>query len=168
MPLPGIARQTVFIVMFVMLGGCSAQYHTFEGHNADDVWQAMLTVARTPDYQTGPPDERWTVRENRVWDDPETNRIEIFRRLERVLYQPASRPLHEDRQWKFQVVLEERNPPTVMFFSREMGVPAHAWVEADRYFEEVQDVLTGRRAIELPPQAQPVQAQPSSGERYDN
>ena len=167
-PAPGILCLFTLIISFVLLGGCSAQYHTFDGHSADDVWQAMLTVARTPDYKTGPPTERWTVRENQVWVDPEVNRIEIFRRLERVLYQPASNPQHEDRQWKFQVVLEERDPPKVMFFSREMGVPAHAWDEAERYFDEVRDVLTGHRIVPQPPAPQPVQAQPTSGERYDN
>lgn len=150
------------------LAGCGWKTHTFEDHNADTVWAAMLAVARTPDYQSGPADTRWVVRENQVWTDAQTNRIEVFRRLERVRYEGASRPIYEDRQWKFQILLEERTPPTVSFSSREMGVPAHAWDEADRFFDEVTDVLEGKRVIDVPQPLEPKPPQPTSGERYDN
>lgn len=159
--------RCLLLALLMPLTGCVTRMHTFEGHDADSVWTAMLAVAKTPDYKTGPPAERWTVRENRVWADPEQSRIEIFRRLERILYQPASRPRYEDRQWKFQVTLEERDPPTVSFTSREIGVPSHAWDEADRFFNEVWDVLGGKQVEpDLPPDPNP--SQPTSGNRYDN
>ena len=159
--------RRLLIAVPLLFTGCVTQTHTFEGHDADSVWTAMLAVARTPNYKSGPPAERWTVRENRVWADQEQNHIEIFRRLERILYQPASRPRYEDRQWKFQVALEERDPPSVSFTSREVGVPSHAWDEADRFFNEVWDVLGGKPLEpQLPPD--PVEAQPEEGRRYDN
>ena len=157
----------LLIALWLPLAGCVTKSHTFQGHDADSVWTAMLAVASTPNYKIGPPAERWTVRENRVWSDQEQGRIEIFRRLERILYQPASRPRYEDRQWKFQVVMEGRDPPTVSFSSREMGIPSRAWDEADRFFNEVWDVLGGKDVEpDLPPDPSP--SQPTSGDRYDN
>ncbi len=136
-----LTRLSLFLTLFLI--GCSTNRQTFEGHDADQVWTAMVAVAKTPDYTTGDPTDRWTVRENEVWVDQAENRIEIFRRVERILYRPASNPLHEDREWKLQVVLEKRDPPTVVFKARNLGVPSHAWDEADRYFAEVRDLLSG-------------------------
>lgn len=131
------------ILCLVLLAGCTTNRQTFEGQDADELWTAMVAVAKTPNYSHGEPRDRWTMRENQVWVDEEANRIEVFRRLERVLYRPASKPLHQDREWKFQVMLERRDPPVVMFKSRNAGVPSHAWDEADRFFAEVRDVLAG-------------------------
>ena len=158
----------LLLALTVFLAGCSVtKTHSFDGHDADSVWTAMLVVAKSPAYNTGDPADRWNVRENRVWADEEQNRIEIFRRLDRILYQPASKPRYEDREWRFQVALEQRDPPTVSFSSREVGLPSHAWEEADRFFDEVWDMLGGKRIEpELPPD--PVEALPDSGDRYDN
>lgn len=148
-------RILLLCASVVCLSGCTTQRQTFEGHDVDEVWTAMLAVARTPDYSTGDPADRWTVRENRVWVDPGTNRMEIFRRTERILYRPASHPQFQEREWKLNVELEERDPPTVKFQSRGVGVPSHAWREADRYFAEVRDVLEGA----------PVPAAPTAGDQ---
>lgn len=160
-------KNVLLIVLPLLLTGCVTKTHTFEGHDADSVWTAMLVVAKSPDYSAGPPADRWTMRENRVWANEEQNRIEIFRRLERILYQPASSPRYENREWKFQVTLEERDPPKVSFSSREVGIPSHAWEEADRFFDEVWELLGGKPVDStLPPE--PVEPLPTSGQRYDN
>jgi hypothetical protein len=133
------------LALLLLSTGCTTKREVYAGYQPDVVWTAMLAVAETPDYTRGEPADRWFVRENRIWVDPDMNRIEIFRRLDRVLYQPASRPVRQDRTWKFQVMLEEHDPPTVMFRARNLGVPGHAWLEAERYFAEVREILTAER-----------------------
>ena len=127
----------------LLASGCTTQRAAFAGHDADTVWTAMVAAARTPDYEGGAADQRWTVRENEVWVDDENGRIEVLRKVERLIHQPATSPRMESRQWKLQIALEERDPPTVRFSSRNFGVPAHAWDEAARYFEDVRRVLEG-------------------------
>src|SRR5687767_3542074 len=106
------ARVLIVLACATSFGGCTTIRETFPGHDADQVWTAMVAAARTPDYNHPDYTQRWTVRENQVWVDEENSRIEIFRRLERDLHRPASRPLHEQREWKIQATLEERDPPT--------------------------------------------------------
>jgi hypothetical protein len=171
-----LSLLTAFVFIGLVEGGCASMVETFSGHDADEVWTAMMAVARTPDYSAADPADRWTVRENHVWVDESNRRIEIFRRLERDLYQPAARHRHQQRQWKMQAALEERDPPTVRFRARQASVPAHVWEEAERYFDEVREVLEGglpgesearppappaAPVIEVqPPQTQPAQEQP--------
>jgi hypothetical protein len=149
----------LFAVLPLVLTGCVTQRTTFENRDADEVWTAMVAVAKTPKYQSEDPAKRWHVRENQVWVDEANNRIEIYRKLDRILYQPASHPRYEDREWKFEVALEDRNPPTVVFRDREMGIPSHTWDEADHYFAEVRDLLAGAPDKTSPPQSVP-QSQP--------
>ncbi|MCI0365319.1 MAG: hypothetical protein L0219_15730 [Phycisphaerales bacterium] len=149
--------RLVLVSALLALPGCGTTVRqTFDGRDPDQVWTAMIAVARTPDY-SAPDDytQRWTVRENQVWVDQANQRIEIFRRLERMLHRPRSQPLHEEREWKLQATLEERDPPTVRFTSRQLGVPAHAWDEAERYFDEVWKVLGGKPGQEPAPAPQP-------------
>jgi len=105
----------------------------------------MKAVAETPDYAEGDVSNRWTVRRNNIWIDDETRRIEIDRQIERVYHQPGSMPMQEERAWKFTIGLEAMDPPVATITSRGFGVPAHAWGEADRYFDEVWEVLRADR-----------------------
>jgi hypothetical protein len=155
-----LIRSIVIVAMALAgsaaLSGCTSTQETFAGHDADHVWTAMVAAAREPDYSSAEDyTERWTVRENQVWVDEANRRVEIFRRIERDLYRPASKHLHEERQWRFQAVLEQRDPPTVSFTSRQVGVPAHAWDEAERYFDAVWQVLGGRPGHEESDQSAP-------------
>jgi hypothetical protein len=112
------------------------------GRDPDQVWNAMVAVAQAPDYSSHvDPTTRWTVRENEVLIDSDASRIEVYRELERELHLPGQQSRHETRAWKFGIFLEKRNPPTVLFQTRNSGVAAHAWEEADRYFREVQQFL---------------------------
>lgn len=141
-----LSRAIAFVLAMVTLGGCGTTVReTFAGHDAEHVWTAMVAAARAPDYASHPDyTQRWAVRENQVWVDEPNGRIEIFRRVERDLYRPAAKHIYQERQWKLQAVLEERDPPVVRFRARQVGVPAHAWDEATRYFDEVWKVLGGR------------------------
>lgn len=125
------------------LAGCTTTREVFPGQSADQVWTALVAAAKSPDYGDSDFHKRWTVRENDVWVDDENNRIEIDRKLERDLHMPASPPRHETREWKFQIALEQQDPPTVRFTSRQVGVPAHVWDESERYFAEVWKLLNG-------------------------
>jgi hypothetical protein len=126
------------------LGGCVSRSETFTGQQPEQVWTALVAVARTPNYGDPDPTERWTVRENDVWVDDAGRRIEIFRRLERDLHNPASRPRHEEREWKIQVTMQDTHPPKAKLTARQLNVPAHTWKEAERYFDQVWDVLGGK------------------------
>jgi hypothetical protein len=127
----------------ISLPGCGIKQRAImPGRDPDQVWNAMVAVAQTPDYASSPdPAMRWTVRENDVLIDANASRIEVHRRLEREIHQPLQQPQHETREWKFGITLEQRDPPTIVFETRNSGVPAHAWHEADRYFNEVQQFL---------------------------
>ena len=140
-----LLKVSVMLSFALLLGGCSTQREVFTAHPADEVWTAMKAVAETPDYAQGDLSNRWTVRANNIWIDDETRRIEIARELERIYHQPGSTPHQENRAWKFTVRLESNDPPTAAITSRGMGVPAHAWEEADRYFDEVWQVLRSER-----------------------
>lgn len=139
-------RFLFFAESLIFLGGCATRTHVFPDHQASDVWRAMIAAAETPDYHHPDPTERWTVRENNVWINDDENRIEIHREVERELMRPGAIPRHEQRQWRFQAVLEGTDPPTVRFNSRGLGVPAHAWIEAERFFDDVSDILGGQQA----------------------
>ena len=129
------------IILLPLAGGCGVQRETYVGHSPENVWTAMVAVAQTPDYNHPDFTERWIVRENHVWVDETNNRIEVFRRVERDLYKAGVKPRSETREWKLAMELERTDPPSVRFFSRGWGVPAHAWIEADRYFTEIWQVL---------------------------
>jgi hypothetical protein len=149
MMMPTLRKTAFRLLAFwtaLHLTGCITCRETFAGHDADHVWTAMVAVAKTPDYNDKAYNKRWTVRENNVWVNDEERRIEIQRRLERTLYRAGAKPLHEQRDWKFQVTMTDLDPPQAKFTSREIGVPSHAWDEAARYFGEVWDMLQGAAA----------------------
>ena len=128
------SRLMVVLLAVSMLLGCTTVHQEFAGLPSDQVWTALVAVAESPDY------DDWTVTENEVWVDEAAQRIEIYRRLRRVIHQPAYKARRENREWRFQVIFE---PPLATFTSRGMGVPSHAQDEADRYFEDVLDMLGG-------------------------
>lgn len=137
-----LLRASVSLWFTFVFVGCTATRERYTGQSADRVWTAIVAVANTPDYSSDTDiTERWTVRQNSVMVEEEQSRIEILRTLERYLYQPGQPVLHENREWRFQVVMEQSDPPVVQFTTRSPGVPAHAWHEADRYFTQVWEVL---------------------------
>ena len=106
-------------------------------------------MAETPDYESDEdPGRRWTVRTNDVWIDTEQSRIEIYRQLDRILHRPGSKPLRENREWRFRIVFLTEPEPTVTFTSRGFEVPSHAQDEADRFFEDVRAILEGATPVE--------------------
>jgi hypothetical protein len=137
------------IVLVSALSGCAVTERRLllEGRDPDQVWNAMVAVAQEPDYMSSEDvAQRWVVRTNEVAADPDASgggRIEVYRRLERELHMPGAPVRHETREWKFNIVLEQRDPPLILFTARNASVPAHVWQEAERYFNEVQGFLEG-------------------------
>ena len=125
---------TVVILAGTLLCGCTSVQREFLGSPSDQVWTAMVAVAQSPDY------DDWTVTQNDVWVDDASQRIEIYRRMRRVIHQPAYKARRENREWRFQVIFQ---PPVATFTSRGMGVPAQAQEEAEHYFDDVLDLLGG-------------------------
>ena len=113
-------------------------HQEFAGLPSDQVWTALVAVAQSPSY------DDWTVTDNDVWVDEAARRIEIYRRLRRVIQQPAYKARRENREWRFQVIFEPTDPPQATFTSRGLGVPSHAdTIEAVRY----RAVVLGRIAL---------------------
>ena len=131
------------LLLALLITGCTTVDHTFEEASGDLVWRSLIAVAETPDYSSEDPADRWFVKENAVWVDEATARIEVYRELERVLHRAQAKPLHEERTWRFQVLYVEGPPPVARFISRGWGVPAQGREEAKRYFEDVEAVLAG-------------------------
>lgn len=117
--------------------GCTSVRQTFVDVDARQVWAAMKVVAESPDY----PD--WKVTDNQVLVDEPNHRIEVSRKLARELRRPGARPRSEARTVRYEITLEELDPPTAKFISRGFGVPAHAIDDANQYFTEVYVIITG-------------------------
>ena len=128
---------------FFLLTGCTTVRQTFHHQDPQHVWTALIAVAETPDYSSDNPNERWIVDENHVAVFDEERRIEIYRKLDRMLHRPGARPIRQTRTWRFQILLEHLDPPMVAFISRGWGIPQVAQQEAARYYADVWDILRG-------------------------
>ncbi len=130
-------RALMPVVMLLVAGGCTSVERAFYGYRSDQVWTAMVVAAETPAYAD------WTVAANDVWVDESEQRIEVYRHLRRVLHRPGADPHSETQTWRFEVRLENGNPPTASFVSRGLGLPTDAQYEANRFFLDVHDLLLG-------------------------
>ncbi|MEE9131703.1 MAG: hypothetical protein V3T84_16935 [Phycisphaerales bacterium] len=131
------SRLTVVVLAAFILPACTTVRQEFIGSSRDQVWRAMVAVAESPSY------DDWTVTDNDVWVDEAAQRIEIYRRLRRVIHQPASKARRENREWRFQVIFKPTDPPLATFTSHGLGVPSQAQHEGERYFQDVLDLLGG-------------------------
>ncbi len=130
--------KTVLILALAVAGtqiGCTSRQKAYPGQSSDVVWSAMKSVAHQPAY------DDWYVLENNVWCDDDAHRIEVDRRVMRERHDPMSKPMLESRHWAFSIYLKQDEHPTAAFVARSFGVPAHAWVEADRYFDQLKSML---------------------------
>ena len=132
-----VRSATCALGIVLLLGGCASVKHTFADQDAEHVWKAMVAVAEQPRY------DDWTVVANDVWANEAERRIEIHRRLDRQVHVPPSQPRREQRTWQFEVRLLGTDPPEVRFASRSGAVPTQLQTEASRYFDDVEDLLSG-------------------------
>ena len=131
------ADMVALAAALLACNGCTYVDYAFEGYTSDQVWKAMVVAAETPTYND------WKVAENNVWVDNTEYRIEIYRRLRRVLHRPESEPRREEQSWKLDIRLIGLDPPTGRLVSRGSAVPIHAQREGHRYFLDVLDLLLG-------------------------
>lgn len=144
--------------------GCTTRTERYDGRTRDQVWTAMVTASESPTY----PD--WHVIENDVWADEGSGRIEVYRLLRRYRDPAGQWARLEDREWTFSIRLEDPDapelPPEVSFKVRSWCVPSHSWMESDRYFEQVWQILGGRpAAVESVPPSTPAPEPAQNGER---
>jgi len=128
---PRLPRFAVALLGAALLGGCEME-RSFEGHTREEVWDAMVLAAQYPRYRD------WVVQENNVWADPMKDRVEILRELKRDVVLPGQKPYREESEWRLHAMLEPGFPPTVKMATKDICVPAHFWLQADHYFDEVQ------------------------------
>jgi hypothetical protein len=132
-----------FAVLLAFAGGCTSMRRSYPGRTADEVWTAMKAVASEPNYHSEDYHKRWIVRENNVWADEQNRRIEVFRSTTRAMYQPGADPQVQNREWRFQMVLQSTDPPEVKFVSRGFSAPSWAYTEAERFFDDLGSMLAG-------------------------
>lgn len=120
------------LVFAAGVAGCS-QTRTYSGHTRDEVWTAMVAAAQHPRYRD------WIVMDNRVWTDEAGERVEIWRELKRDVVLPGQDPYREEAQWRLRSTLEEGrdDAPVVLFSTSDLCIPAHFWLQADHFFDEV-------------------------------
>ena len=140
-----IIRFSVLLAATLALGACGVEAD-FSEHQTYQVWRALQAAAEHPDYDHQDYTKRWTVMENIVHVDEADRRIDIERRLERVLRRPRTQSLHQNETWHFQVHLLPGPENRVRFKNMAPAVPTHSQFEGERYFAEVRRLLSG-----LPP-----------------
>ncbi|MSR34471.1 MAG: hypothetical protein EXS12_06715, partial [Phycisphaerales bacterium] len=126
-----------WLVLLPVLAACGTKDRDFPGHTRDQVWKAMIQAADDPRYAD------WVVLENKVWRDDEQSRLEILRDLVRDVVVPGSDPRREETKWKFSAQLTDTEPPGVEFSTSTITVPAHFWLQAYHYLDEVDRRLKG-------------------------
>ena len=125
------------IVLPTFLTACGTKDREFPGHTRDQVWKAMVQAADDPRYAD------WVVLENKVWRDDAQSRIEILRDVVRDVMVPGQDPKREEAEWRFSAELVNSNPPSVEFSTSTITVPAHFWLQARHYLDEVDRRLAG-------------------------
>ena len=129
-------------LLIVCMAGCGVD-STFPGHDADQVWRALKAVAEQPNYDHVDPTKEWTLVENIVHVDESQRRIDVQRRVQRLLHRPRTQSLYEDVHWSFQIQQFATTPPSARFESNDPELPTKVHFEGERYFAEVRLLLSG-------------------------
>ena len=125
------------IVSLSALTACGTKDREFPGHSRDQVWKAMVQAADDPRYSD------WIVVENQVWRDDLHSRLEILRNVRRDVMVSGQAPRREENEWRFSAELTDTDPPAVEFSTSTITVPAHFWLQAHHYLDEVDRRLNG-------------------------
>ncbi|MDA0974778.1 MAG: hypothetical protein ACO3YY_06645 [Phycisphaerales bacterium] len=136
-----VVRSVAIALAAAAFAGCASESATFTGRPGDQVWTAMVAVAEEPRYSD------WRVLENRVVVDDERREIFISRHLRRDLVRPGADEVRQDRNYRFDIVLETSadeeadTPPTITFSTVQPIMPSRLFDEAEQYFAEVAELL---------------------------
>lgn len=129
-------------ILVIAAGGCRAQERSFPGESPANVWSAARAAAESPDYMPAEVEDRWNVDVNEVLVDEEAGELEIYRRLSRLHLRSGGDRFVERRTWTLGVdVTADPEAPTVRLVSRGLAVPAHVTAEAERYFDQIAELL---------------------------
>ena len=144
MPRDAIRRivRSAWALAALALAACGATEREFPGYTKDQVWKAMVETAEDPRY----PD--WVVVSNEVFRDDASATVEIRRDLRRDLVIVGQKPRREQCEWKFTASVQSTEPPTLVFKTDTVTIPAHWWMQEQQFVNEVERRLTG---VALPP-----------------
>jgi len=138
------------LVAALLLSGCVTYERSYPGRTSQQLWTAMVSVAEQPDYTSeewGP----WHVMANDVYVEEGTGQIEISRHLRRVVYKAGMvKPDEQERTYLISISLRQSVTPKIKFSMRGMEIPADAFTESQRYFDDVGDLLDGMPVMSEP------------------
>ncbi len=143
---------TVVLVAFAVLAlaGCTVYERKYPGRTPDQVWSAMVAVAQQPDYDSEKWG-KWHVTTNEVWVDEPEARIEVYRKLRRVVYNAGMvKPDEQDREYRMTMRLRDAGVPRIRFETRAFEIPADGYAESQRFFDDVGALLEGMPVLEAP------------------
>ena len=169
-----VARMAILALAVLAAAGCRVQERAYPDHAPATVWAAVLAVAESPDYATGASVDRWNVDRNEVLLDEAAGRLEIHRELSRTHLRTRGDQFLERRRWKLGVTVssmapgqpaaDDAAPPTgaiVRLASRGPAIPMQVHLEAERFFDQVSELLAVPADLGIEVGAEPADA--SSG-----
>tara|TARA_Y100001970_G_C14002088_1_gene733922 strand:+ start:306 stop:806 length:501 start_codon:yes stop_codon:yes gene_type:complete len=113
----------------------------YASHSFDEVFDGVVEVVNDPEYTHRDSDKRWLISSNHVSIDEENSRVEVLRRLERVLRRKGAKDLYELREYHFIVEVIEGNPVSVVYKELGPSIPVKVQREADRFFRQLRKYL---------------------------
>lgn len=119
-----------------VIAGCSTYRREYPAHSPEQVWTAAMSVAQSPDYEGD-----WHVAENHVWIEDDWARMEIEREIRRLTHEPYTESMPEKRRWQFRVTMEGGDPVVLTFANRNPSIPGWTVREAQRFFDDVNEML---------------------------
>lgn len=177
-----VARVAILALAVLAAAGCRVQERAYPDHSPATVWAAVRAVAQTPDYATVDPADRWNVDRNEVLLDEAAGRLEIHRELSRTHLRTRGDQFVERRRWKLGVTVspmgaavatddaesveaaEVAAAPTgtiVRLASRGPAIPMQVHLEAERFFDQVRELLAAPAGLGIEVATEPADA--SSG-----
>ncbi|MBC8200606.1 MAG: hypothetical protein H8E86_01070 [Planctomycetes bacterium] len=130
------------LICCLLLAGCTTPQHAWPNQNRDVVWTAMVAAAKAPEYNAIDPKKRWIVLANTVEVRSETGIILIRRKLARSIKLPRQVEQTDERDWFFTIQLLPGQLPKATFDTvGQTLVPARVQDEAQRYFEQVDELV---------------------------
>lgn len=138
-----LARIAFVLLAASLFSGCVSYERTYPGRTQQQVWTAMISVAEQPNYDS---EEwgKWHVMTNNVWVDESGARIEVSRHLRRSVYNAGMvKPDQQERTYELTFSLRGSTEPTVRCSMRGFEIPAEAFTESQRYFDDVGELLMG-------------------------
>ena len=132
----------LYFLAIILLSSCSASSKTWKGYSSDEIWTAMIAVAKSPDYSADNPRNRWHVLENVVQINTEDSEIKIHRILRRSIKLAMQSVQVDNREMILKISLENNEFPEVKFEELSSQIiPARALNESHLFFNQLDELL---------------------------